>query len=347
MFLSKGYKGYYYLYYTDELTQKRKKVTTHSKLKSTANKFLLSFKPDLFVEKSKPSVISINDIKEEVLLYAQNNLSKKSVSAYESVFKNLIRILGNREIKLISFKDLEFYKSERAKEVSKTTCNIELRTMKAIFNHAINFGSITENPAKKIKQYSLPQKERLSFNEAEIELLLSKISDINLNNIVKFGLFTGCRLNEILNAQWNDIDFENKTLMIRNKPDFKTKTGKIREIPVSNKLYDLLKALRFKQIGNVVEMQNSSEYIFTNMRGLKCDMNYISQKFKKYLRSAHFPEKFHFHCLRHTFLSMLARRGVSIYHLKQIAGHADIKTTEIYLDNTTDDLREAVNKMSI
>ena len=58
-----------------------------------------------------------------------------------------------------------------------------------------------------------------------------------------------------------------------------------------------------------------------------------------------FPEKYHFHCLRHTFITLLARKGVNIYDLKQLAGHSDIKTTELYMHNVTDDLRNAVNML--
>ena len=58
-------------------------------------------------------------------------------------------------------------------------------------------------------------------------------------------------------------------------------------------------------------------------------------------------ESLHFHCIRHTFLTQLARKVISIYHIKQIAGHSDIKTTEIYLHTVTDDLRNAVNKVNI
>ncbi|MEA2495259.1 MAG: integrase/recombinase XerD, partial [Thermoleophilaceae bacterium] len=40
------------------------------------------------------------------------------------------------------------------------------------------------------------------------------------------------------------------------------------------------------------------------------------------------------HSLRHTFCTMLAERGVALQVIKALAGHSDIRTTEIYLDVT-------------
>ena len=61
-----------------------------------------------------------------------------------------------------------------------------------------------------------------------------------MNNIIKFALLTGCRLNEILNVQWKYINFQDRIINIFNKEDFKTKTGNQRQIPVSDELFKLL-----------------------------------------------------------------------------------------------------------
>jgi site-specific recombinase XerD len=37
-----------------------------------------------------------------------------------------------------------------------------------------------------------------------------------------------------------------------------------------------------------------------------------------------------FHFLRHTFASWLVQKGVSIYEINKLLGHADIKTKQIY-----------------
>ncbi|MBK8552809.1 MAG: tyrosine-type recombinase/integrase [Ignavibacteria bacterium] len=159
---------------------------------------------------------------------------------YRRVLNDMIRIIKNKPVMLITNKDLENYKSVRLTEVKKTTVNIDLKTMKAILNLALKWNWISENPMRYVKQIIVEQKERLSFNEIELKVLLNNIKDTYLRYIVLTGLYTGCRLNEIINIQWKDINLNEKVLMIRNKENFKTKTGKIRQIPISESLYTLL-----------------------------------------------------------------------------------------------------------
>lgn len=346
MFLSKGYKGYYYLYYTDELTGKRKKISTKTKVKAEANHFLKLFNPDK-KELKKQSLIFLEQFQVEVMKYVNNNLTKSSIHIYHSLFRNMIKILENKPIKHITFNDIELYKSERVKFVSKTSVNIELRTMKAAFNFALKSHYIADNPLRQVKPYSIPQKERLSFNKEEIDLVLNTITNKNIRNIVVFGLLTGCRLGEILNVQWKDINLTDRILVIRNKPTFKTKSGKIREIPISDSLLKHLSNIsnRSQQL-NIIKLYEAEDYLF-NKNGARYNKDYITRSFKRYLRIAGIDERYHFHCLRHTFLTQLATQGVSLYHLKEIAGHSDVKTTEVYLHTTTNDLRQAVNKMNL
>ncbi|HEY5536423.1 MAG TPA: tyrosine-type recombinase/integrase [Ignavibacteria bacterium] len=68
---------------------------------------------------------------------------------------------------------------------------------------------------------------------------------------------------------------------------------------------------------------------------------------KDILRKLNFDNKFHFHCIRHTFISSLIKSGVNINYVREIAGHSEIRTTMNYIHLSTEDLREAMNKIQI
>lgn len=57
---------------------------------------------------------------------------------------------------------------------------------------------------------------------------------------------------------------------------------------------------------------------------------HVSKRFRKYRRVSDLPEYLHFHSLRHTFATWYAQRGGSIFNLKELLGHSDIKTTMVY-----------------
>ena len=334
MFLSK-YGKYYYVYYRNPLTGKMTKVTTKCQKKTGAYKFLQTFTESRM---PKPRNVTFKEFREEILKYAKFHYAEKTIEIYTRPLDLFEKMLGNILMKYITQNQIERYKDYRITSgVSKTTVNMDFRALKAMFNIAIQWGIIDKNPCYGVKQYSIPQKEILAFTEPEIERILHAAPEGYIKDSIMFALNTGCRLREITNFQWRDIDAENKILYVRNKENFKTKTGKMRSIPISTKLNDVITKLRARN-----QYMNPEEYLFHRYPGIVYDGNLISKKFKDLIRSLGFPLRYHFHCLRHTFITQLARKGVNIYDIKQLAGHSDIKTTELYMHNITDDLRRAV-----
>ena len=53
-------------------------------------------------------------------------------------------------------------------------------------------------------------------------------------------------------------------------------------------------------------------------------------------------EDFHFHDLRHTFATRLAQKGVDIYKISKLLGHASITMTQRYTHHCLESLREGI-----
>ena len=220
--------------------------------------------------------------------------------------------------------------------------NIELSTLKSIFNIGIKFGWALFNPVKGITKLRIPQKERLSFSEEEIATLLKTVkNDILMHNVILFGLYTGCRMNELLNLQWKDIDLSEKIILIRNKEDFNTKTGKSRMIPLCDTLRRVINKMIIEN-GKIITLHEPESYIFCKRDNKRYSKSTISHYFKCYLRKAKLPEKFHFHCLRHTFITNCIKRGMNINYVQALAGHSELKTTLGYTHIGIEDLKMAI-----
>lgn len=350
MSLNKHKNGVWYYHFVSPLSGKRNALSTGMKNKSDATNVII--KPEFQARIAKPKeqlkLIYIDELREEVMKYVINNFEYSTAKLYRTVFDIMKRIFNDRPIKLITASDIEYYKSVRIGEVRRATVNKDLTIMKAIFNIAIRFEWIYKNPVKGVKKLSIPEKEHLAFTDLQIKMFLDYIPLQSIKNFVIFALLTGCRLDEIINLQWKDIDFAERILTIRNKPNFKTKSGKIRQIPISEKLNELLiEMAKIKKDNNIICFINPEWYIFCKTSHYKYNKNYVSKYFKSVLRSLNFNEKYHFHCLRHTFITNLIKSGVNINYVKEIAGHSEISTTMNYIHINIDDLREAVNKINI
>ena len=57
-------------------------------------------------------------------------------------------------------------------------------------------------------------------------------------------------------------------------------------------------------------------------------------------------ERIRIHDLRHSFASLCAQSGASLFQIKQLLNHADMVTTQRYVHLTTDNLREASQSVS-
>jgi len=60
------------------------------------------------------------------------------------------------------------------------------------------------------------------------------------------------------------------------------------------------------------------------------------------VRKAKLNDKIHFHTLRHSFASRLVQKGASIYIVKELLGHSDVTTTQIYSHLEQRNLREVI-----
>jgi len=127
------------------------------------------------------------------------------------------------------------------------------------------------------------------------------------------------------------VDFKNRRIRVE-----KTKSGKVRHVPVNDILFYELNTLR--------EMDGQSPYIFFNSETGK---PYVDMKkgFKAACRRAEI-KGLRFHDLRHTFATRLVEKGVDIETVRDLLGHSSIIITQRYTHSNDDRKRKAVELLS-
>lgn len=151
------------------------------------------------------------------------------------------------------------------------------------------------------------------------------------------AFYTGMRLGEIVNLVWECVDFKRKIIIVKNINGFTTKNKKERIIPI-NSIIESLMLDRFSRKNNA----DNNNYIFYRVMGIKLNEDYVSKNFKVAVRDSGLNDNIHFHTLRHSFASRLIQKGVSLFVVKELLGHEDIKTTQIYSHLQTQNLEEAI-----
>jgi integrase len=129
-----------------------------------------------------------------------------------------------------------------------------------------------------------------------------------------------------------DIDWQRKPWRIP-----KTKSGKVRHVPLSSAAIDLLKKLKMKIEPQLIDQPP----IFANPR---TGLPYISFFYSwDKARTCAGLKEFRIYDLRHSFASCLVNAGRSLYEVQELLGHADIKTTSRYAHLSRERLSDAVN----
>jgi site-specific recombinase XerD len=143
------------------------------------------------------------------------------------------------------------------------------------------------------------------------------------------------RLGELTNMNWSWVDFNENLFTVKNSNNFTSKSRKERIIPIHQRVKEIL-VRRYSTNGK-------STFIFYRYSGTKLNEDFVSKQFKKAVRQAGLNDEIHFHSLRHSFASALVQRGVSLYAVKELLGHENIKTTQIYSHLQKENLSQAVN----
>ena len=225
-------------------------------------------------------------------------------------------------------------KNNRGEPLRNHTLYFDLKRLRAMFETFKEWKELEENPIKKFQMPKFIVREFGTLSLFEIKRLLECAKSHSggfIYPLVLLGL-NGLRRAEATNLEWSDIDLKKKTLHIRNKETFRTKSGKNRIIPMHETLYDCL-----------ISMPKDSQYII-GYQGRK--IKEFRKTWKRIKNLSGIKEEFRFHDLRHTICSHLVSNG-DIKSAQLLLGHSTIKLTlDIYSHLLPNDVQVALNRVS-
>ena len=171
--------------------------------------------------------------------------------------------------------------------------------------------------------FSLPRirstkKLPVVLSQSEVISLLRHCGNIRSQFLLSLIYSCGLRLRELVNMQICDIDSKRMQVFIRQG-----KGRKDRYVPLSGNLLLLLREY-FIQYRPAV-------YLFNNCFGGQIEDSEIRYLFKQAVHSSCILKPCTLHTLRHSYATHLLEMGENILRIRDLLGHADIKTALVYL----------------
>ena len=209
-----------------------------------------------------------------------------------------------------------------------------------------NLKIIKENPVEHLElpsfKKSLPKYLSLEESKDLLEIKSNCISSTKYRDYCILILFLNCgmRVSELCNIDFKDIKLEEGTLKILGKGN------KERLIYINNACVKAIKNYVEKERKKLKKIIEKDALFLASKTGKRLGVRQIQKIVEKSLNEAgFFGMGYSPHKLRHTAATLLYEHGkVDILVLKELLGHANVGTTEIYTHVSNKTLRNAIYK---
>ncbi|WP_394018159.1 tyrosine recombinase XerC [Anaerococcus cruorum] len=269
-------------------------------------------------------------------------------NAFENEFnpKDINKIITSEFLESLKITDFYSYLSylDNEKNDNPTTRSRKISAIKSFYNYLYQeIEVIDNNITVKLKNPKISKRQPVYLTLEETERLLNVINTEKNDflrardmAIVFTFLTTGMRLSELVSINVSDIENDHFTII--------GKGNKERTIYLTE---NALKVIHYYlRIRKDYLEDLYIDALFISTRKKRISNRAVQATIEKYLRKAGFDTSIYStHKLRHTAATLMYKYGnVDIRALKDILGHTNISTTQIYTHLEDEDLKNAINK---
>ena len=273
-------------------------------------------------------------VAERYLPYAKTR--KRSWETDETMLRNhLLPVFADFRMNRITRSDaVAFHHAVFEKGYAAGTCNRMIVLMKFIYNCAIRWDILPpkSNPCDGVEPFEDHGARERYLSQEEVGRLFDELDtnrNVQVGQVIRLLLYTGARKREVLDARWDEIDFNRRMLTV---PAARSKSKKPRHIPLSDAAVELLLSL---------PRQDDIPWVFFNPKTKKPPVSifYAWDSIRKKVGLG----EVRLHDLRHSYASFLVNAGRSLYEVQKLLGHHDPKVTMRYAHLSPQAMLEAVN----
>ncbi|EQL72650.1 tyrosine-type recombinase/integrase [Helicobacter pylori] len=253
-------------------------------------------------------------------------LKQTSLNSLENVFNSVFRTMDLKEsdkLKKITKEKIAKYHKETLKHYKKNTIHNLNANLKSFLEFCEQEGLIEKSPYFAITLKNAKEAKAIEpFSLEEVKTLIENAPNLRLKAFLMVAFFTGSRTGEQLALTWEDINFNEKKIVInkslnelgqittpKNKPS-------IREIDLLEPVAKILKELKESEPAN-------KKFVFISMPKRS---TMFQRAFRSLLRALNLKER-KLYTTRHTFASLMLSQGEEAMWVSKTLGHKDLNTT--------------------
>lgn len=211
---------------------------------------------------------------------------------------------------------------------SDATVSRNVASLRCYFKFLVKKGICSANPVSDVKQKAAAKKIPEILTNKEVLLLLeqpkgSDYKSIRDKAMLELLYATGIKVSELIDLNLTDINRQIGVLHLRTEKNE-------RVIPIYPEALRVLNRY-INEARGVIISENSEDKLFTNMNGSPMSRQGFWKIIKHYAELAEIAKDITPHTLRHSFAAHLLENGAELKDIKEMLGHSDISSTQIYV----------------
>jgi integrase len=258
--------------------------------------------------------------------HARANRQKPSgIAAKDMIARvHLGPALGSKALDAITTEDVQQLKHRLLTKAPKTVNNV-LTVLSVMLKKAVEWNVIGRMPCT-VKMLPIVKRPMMFYDFDEFERLVdsARSLDSRAHLLVLLAGEAGFRLGEMAALEWRDVDFTKGQVCIQRSAwkgqIAAPKGGRVRFVPLTTRLSAALRTHRHLRGPLVLYQDDGSALTEGRVQG------WVRRAARRAGLHNNGP-----HILRHTFCSHLAMRGAPARAIQELAGHADLSTTQRYM----------------
>jgi integrase len=320
--------------YTDQHGRRHSKTTFTTKKAAQDYRRLVEGEVDRGVHTPESTSITVGAAADLWLRRAEvNELERSTIRAYRNHLAHITPIIGGVKLAKLSTPVVETFKDELLARLSRPLARKVLASLKSIIGDAQRRGLIAHNPATPVKVDAKVRDKR----KLEVGVDIPSMGDVNalleaaagrFRPFLVTAVFTGMRASELRGLPWSAIDFDRRTVTVRQRADEwgvigapKSAAGR-RDIPMSPMVYNTLREWKLSCPASPLDL------VFpTTTGGVQRHSNLVSRQYEPLQRVVFGEVRFGLHALRHFFASWCISQNLSPKRIQTLMGHSSITMT--------------------